>query len=419
MPFFYCSHCGQHIDADDSLAGASVACPSCSGAIKVPEVAEVVSAVVAPVIQAVPSHSQKKGSRLWRVLESRPAKATGMAFLIGFGNVLMRPKSQLDGFGVDHRGILSSLAESVGFLIGASLMALIISSVIAVVMLAVKRAFVGSLARVYPVTVVICSLVSVYGLHVGRTSLAVRTSVPAPLGTEGKSAQDVISGLESDMKSLAVESLDRDGLPRTTSLRFDTETPASNDMERMREIMQGFFNDMISIQNEYLAALEVVGIDKLLVPQRVGDDVGFRESYTILAKARRTVQEFRGRVDELVVDYPKKLEMSAMSPDSKKSMTIGFQKGLEKAVPLLKEGWDIEVASVDQMGDLIELLESRREFWKPINGQFIFEADGDLQRFNEIIEKIQVGVKRQTEIRRISAQGAIGTITDLKFKAPK
>lgn len=419
MPLFYCSHCGQHIDADDSLAGASVACPSCSGTIIVPDGTAAVPAPTTSKNPADTTHSQKTESRLVSVLGSRPTKASGIAFLVGFADVLTRPKSPLEQLGIHHRGIVSSLAESLGFLIGASLIALVISLLIAGVMSAFKRPFAASLARVYAVTVVVCALLSVYGSYIGRTSLAVQQGGTAPSRDEVKSAQEVISGLESDIKSLAAESVGPDGLPRTTALRFDSKTPASNDMERMRELTQEFLNDMISLQNEYLAALDLAGIDKLLVPQRVADDIGFRDSYAILAKARRTVQDFRGRVDELLLDYPKKFERSAMSPDAKKSMRSGFQQGLEKSTPLIKETWDIEVASVDRMGDLIELLESRRKFWTPLNGQFTFQLDGDLQRFNAILEQINDGVKRQTEIRQKSLQGATRTISDLKLKAPK
>jgi len=314
---------------------------------------------------------------------------------------------------------LSSIAESLGFLIAVSVIALLISLLIAGVMSAFKRPFTASLARVYAVAVVICALLSVYGSYVSRQTLSDRQRAPAPSKAEVKAAQEVISGLESDIKSITAETVGSDGLPRTTALRFDSKTPASNDMERMRELTQGFFNDMISLQNEYLAALDKAGVDKLLLPQRVADDVGFRDSYAILAKARRTVQDFRGRIDELLLDYPKKFEGSAMSPDTKKSMRTGFQQGLEKSIPLLQETWDIEVASVDRMGDLIELLESKRRFWTPENGQFIFQSDGDLQRFNAIMEQINAGVKRQTEIRQKSLQGATSTISDLKLQVPK
>ena len=37
MPKFYCSNCGQHIDADESLAGTIAACPSCHIQLYVPE----------------------------------------------------------------------------------------------------------------------------------------------------------------------------------------------------------------------------------------------------------------------------------------------------------------------------------------------------------------------------------------------
>ena len=36
MPKFYCTNCGQHIDADDSLSGVTATCPTCQAQVTVP-----------------------------------------------------------------------------------------------------------------------------------------------------------------------------------------------------------------------------------------------------------------------------------------------------------------------------------------------------------------------------------------------
>lgn len=36
MPKFHCIHCGQHIDAPETMSGMNSQCPTCSGAIQVP-----------------------------------------------------------------------------------------------------------------------------------------------------------------------------------------------------------------------------------------------------------------------------------------------------------------------------------------------------------------------------------------------
>lgn len=43
MPQFFCLHCGQHIDADNAMAGMDTTCPTCSGGITVPQVKSVVA----------------------------------------------------------------------------------------------------------------------------------------------------------------------------------------------------------------------------------------------------------------------------------------------------------------------------------------------------------------------------------------
>ncbi len=67
MAKFHCIHCGQHIDAPDSMSGTQANCPSCQGAIQVPNLFASNEAIPEPPIIS-PNKKSKSSSSVTSVL---------------------------------------------------------------------------------------------------------------------------------------------------------------------------------------------------------------------------------------------------------------------------------------------------------------------------------------------------------------
>ena len=414
MPKFYCTHCGQHIDAPDELAGSHAACPTCGGEIDVPALGE--QKQVAPEVPHQPA-KLRRGTKSTAFWSARSLKATlGAGGLCLLGTVI-RPSTALERMGISDRGFATILGETLGGVIGAGLIALVIALVIAGIMSAFKKRFTESLSRGYSIGVLVVSGLALFGNFISRSNTPTYSSYPKP--SEIQSARNTISGLEDDIQSMISESVGPDGLPRKTDLRFDSDTPATDDMGRLRELMQSFFNDMIELQNNYLQALEDDGIDTLLDANRVSRDTDFTESRRTLVRVKRTVADTRSKAGRILADFPERMKDYEFSATSDKKMLEGYQKGLKDALPLFREMWDLEVEAVEHMEDLIDHLEVTRIYWEPDQGMFMFERDRDLERFNAIMGKITKCVDRQTEIREKSLKSATDKIGNLKSMIPK
>jgi hypothetical protein len=210
-----------------------------------------------------------------------------------------------------------------------------------------------------------------------------------------------------------------DGLPKETDFRFEKKGDPADDMAKMRELMQSFFNNMITLQNEYIAALDKDGVNELLDANRVAKDTNSLESKAILERSRKTVLKFRAKADNVVADFPKLLNDYSFDEKSNSEMLSGYKKGVGKALPLLKESWDLEVAVIGHMDDLIEHLEATRSYWIPEDGKFMFERDVDLEKFNAIMAKITACVERQTAIKASTQKSAMEKIGNLKARLPE
>ena len=415
MPKFYCTHCGQHIDAPDELAGSHLACPTCGGEIDVPALEELTPFIhKAPPQPTPPPIQTKKKTAFWSARSLKATLGAGGLCLLG---TLIRPSTAMERMGFSDRGFATILGETLGAVFAAGLIALVIALVIAGIMSAFKKRFAESLSRSYSIGVLVVAGLALVGNLFSRSNTPSYSSYPK--ASEIESARNTITGLEDDIQSLIAESVGPDGLPRKTDMRFDSNTPTSDDMGRLRELIQSFFNDMIELQNDYLQALEVDGIDTLLDANRVARDTGFTESRRTLVRVKRTVADTRSKASRILGDFPERIKDYEFSATSDRKMLEGYQKSLKNALPLFKEMWDLEVEAVEHMEDLIDHLEVTRMYWEPDQGMFMFERDRDLERFNSVMGKITNCVDRQTEIREKSLKSATDKIDNLKDMIPE
>ena len=234
--------------------------------------------------------------------------------------------------------------------------------------------------------------------------------------SQKESARAEIEGLENDIESIIAAATDPDGLPRKTDIKLPSDTPAVNDMQKVRNLMRSFMNDMVKNQNNYIKELEEVGTHTLIVPERVAKDRGFKESRLILRKSKLAVSNAKTKNFRRLADFPKRLNDYDFRSASDKKMLESYKKGLKKAIPLGKEIWELEMKTVEYMEDLIDILEASRSYWEVDQGMFAFSREHDLERFNAIMTKISKCTERQTELKKESLKNATDKLQNIKSR---
>ena len=134
---------------------------------------------------------------------------------------------------------------------------------------------------------------------------------------------------------------------------------------------------------------------------------------------KRTVAGARRKASKLLTNFPERIKNYEFEFADDRQMFESYKKGMAKALPLFREVWDLEEASVEHMEDIIDLLEETRRFWESDQGVFMFERDRDLERVNAIMGKITACVDRQTEIREKTLKSVTDKIGGLKNMIPE
>lgn len=224
--------------------------------------------------------------------------------------------------------------------------------------------------------------------------------------------QAALSGIKEDTEKVLASMLDENGMPKQTNLQFPTTKP-TNDAERLRLFMQTFFSDMANLQNDYLKELETAGIGTLLAADRVTKDTDFSESSATLAKIRKIVQVYKAKSDSLISGMPERIRNSEFASRTKAELQKGYDEGLARSRPLFKENWNIEESLIEVMAKLLEHLHTTRDQWILQNEQLVFHDQAGADRYNELMQEIDRGVQRQTEIRQQSAKETMEKINKL------
>jgi len=409
MPKFFCTHCGQSIDADDEFAGMTAHCPACSGSIVVPEIVsrETTLKVTKPqsLVDDVQSTKVPWPHKINTFLESNYLGATGIAWGLCIINLALGPNQ--------GRGVFASIVQSIGALITVAVIAILIATICAFICVIFNRKFSVSFCRSYSFCIISFVCLAIAGtllMKNARTTTRGNTSPKA----EAQDANSLVTGLESDFKSLNSAITEKNGTPSQTTLRFNATKPTITDGEKVRELIQSFFNDLIGIQNDYIAEIDRSRIKSLLTPARVAADVDFIESRQMLDKARNLVSDYKDRVYRQMVSFPNRINASTLDAAAKVSALNGYKEGLNSALLLFRENWEIEESSLNLMSELFDHLEATRGLWVSKNGQILFQREPDLARFSQILGTINQGVQRQAKIRENSNKDIDSEIQKMK-----
>jgi hypothetical protein len=90
--------------------------------------------------------------------------------------------------------------------------------------------------------------------------------------------------------------------------------------------------------------------------------------------------------------------------DANSSMKRGFVQGFiessGRADNQAQQVWDMEQQTVDTAGEMVAFLSSSRGQWTLESGQFVFNDDNSLSRFNGYVTKINALVEREQALQR-------------------
>ena len=345
-----------------------------------------------PADQAPPA--KPRSNRIWIYLSTVAAAVLSVAAMLIENAMAQTPKD-----------VSFTVGAGLGAMLFLILAALVIGAVAAAILLAFKKRFRSSLGGAYSITVFILAMLVFSGKMF--TSFMDRSRAKR----EHEAQQ--VDGMMQDVEKVLAESRGADGLPKHTDFRLETGTlpKGASSMEMARHLMQTVVNDSIAVQNDYLAAMEKDGLERLLLAERLDADKDFSESRKIVGALRKTAEIYRDKSLAVANSVPQRLEKYDMSPGDKRDYLRGYERTGSRTV---QETWKYELAIIDHMGRAIDLLEATRSDWTVEDGMIVFGRDEDLDTYNAIMADIDAETAAQTKIHQAAKEGLKEKVEKLK-----
>lgn len=393
-----CKRCGHSLDLSHSTGQGTIICPTCGGEVdSSSQMPEEGLRVAPPELPILNERAKSKNRTIWYLLPVIVSVCAIAAFMISAFISFVVP--------AEEAKLHVAVATAIGFVLGGFvvtfLLALLVAAPIAGLMVLFKKNFLRSLSVSYSIVAILIVANAMIGANFVSKNPNSSSFAGISSLNDHFDQRRAADALQKDVESMLEESVGPDGLPRKIESRFVVDSSPKNDSERTVRMMHQYFNEVSDVQNQYIQALEDDGLNSLLDAERLLADENFSESREIIVRAKKSVAKGRAKNDEVLNNFPDRVEKEPLDSKLKKGIIAGFNERLKEIQPLYAELWDLELKSVERLEEMVDHIEATRDQWEVEDGMIVFQKEKDLETFNKILDQINAGAKRQEEIRRL------------------
>lgn len=192
-----------------------------------------------------------------------------------------------------------------------------------------------------------------------------------------------------------------DGTPALIDKKFAPSEDATGSMVVMQQFVADMANQSAALTNDYVLDLQSIGLWELLEEERLRSDPTFKKSWYIIAQARSLIDIYETRGLETVMAAKDRIKSLDLSDADKKAVEDGFIRGVEGSADFREKMWGLERLTLDEFEKVIDLLAEDPQSWEIDEGQFLFESDQQIDRFNEHMTNIDKFVAEQTKLQEL------------------
>lgn len=274
-----------------------------------------------------------------------------------------------------------------------------------------RRPFGKSYYNTLAIAVLTLSVLTMLG-NLVSTSLRGRNL--ASIERSNQRDAESIDDVQENMNEMQDMLYDEDGMPKTTVKRFRVQKNPKTTGQIAVAITNSYYNDMLDLQNGYIAALDEAGIESLLEPSRIIEDEDFSESDEMLKAIAEAAETFSEKQKTMVKGFPNRVAKYKLSASQQRAFMKGAGDGISKAVDVQEKNWSLEKKSIGKMAEMIDVLRSSKGYWELQDGNFAFERDADLERFNKSYSDLMLFINEQELLRKSTLENANQRIDTIK-----
>jgi hypothetical protein len=171
-----------------------------------------------------------------------------------------------------------------------------------------------------------------------------------------------------------------------------------SDLEKLQKSFQAVVEISMRLESEYKEDLTGVGLNRLLLAERIAADKDFKQSRQIIQAARQVIDKHRKiaqEEDEAFLRELAKLELEGMATEM---MVMRIRTIMQAAQPNVDRVRSIDTAIAGHYEQAINHLEATRGTWKLEGESVVFSKDKDAERYKAFFDEVDKCAQMQVDL---------------------
>jgi hypothetical protein len=178
----------------------------------------------------------------------------------------------------------------------------------------------------------------------------------------------------------------------------DAARPTRTDVEKLQKSFQAMMEISMRLESDYQEDLTDVGLNRLLVAQRIASDTDFKESRQIIGAARQVIDKHRKIAaveEEAFLKDLGKLQLEGIATELMVMRIRGIFQASQPNVDRLRS---IDSTIAGHYEQAINHLESTRGTWKLEGESVVFSKDKDAERYKMFFDEVDKCAQMQADL---------------------
>ena len=213
-----------------------------------------------------------------------------------------------------------------------------------------------------------------------------------------KSSAGMIDEVKHNVSTFIGESLNGDvGFLQHTNLKFD-----DSNLGKFDRLFKAVLNDRITLNNEYVASIDNLGLERLFNANWMGDAGNISVAKDLLTESISITTKYYANTKYTVSEASINSKLNSLnlnvSQTEYEEFIGGVKVGIEKQSKRSELLFDSEMELLDKYGVFVSFIKMTKDYWVAEDGVFIFQKQEYLVEFNKLVEEILLVERMQSQI---------------------
>lgn len=289
----------------------------------------------------------------------------------------------------------SSLASSIGFLLGSNMFG-VVAAMLGFAVFLVSRRTAG---RMLVVLSLVTIAVNVAGQCRPSSESLSGTGFTTTTTPQAKQAA-------KDMSRMFDRVIPTMGEAPSVRPEAIASSAAHGELSHLVKVTQELLAGMLADAKEYQSGVLSLRLDSVLLPMRLDSATEIKDSKAKITSAQRLFNEYDAAVRARMKDARDGFASAPYTPSVREGLVRSFDQGMATTMPQLERVLSYEAEMYVELTALLDFMLTQQGRFRQVGNQLLFDDEADAATYNASLSRYQAIAVKQISLRELMQEGA-------------